>query len=182
MPKVTFRNIEKRDLETIRQWRNTPEIARNMFSSGVITEEQQLAWYESVCRGEHGHCWFVESDGQAVGYASLSRAERAEDTYEFGLYVGNQVVAKWGGYGSAILFNIMQEAFEKLHAHKVICEVLAFNAPAIHLYEKFGMQKQGYFKDYLKRDNERIDCVSYAIFEQEWQHVREALFKRISRS
>ena len=50
------------------------------------------------------------------------------------------------GGGSAILFNIMQEAFETLHAHKVICEVLAFNATAIHLYEKFGMQNQGYLR------------------------------------
>lgn len=97
MPKVSFRSIEERDLETIRQWRNSPEIARNMFSSGIITELQQFAWYESVCRGERGNCWFVESDGMAVGYASLARAERAEDTYEFGLYIGNQIVANGGG-------------------------------------------------------------------------------------
>ena len=97
MPKVTFRKIEKRDLETIRQWRNTPAIACNMFSSGEITKEQQREWYESVCRGERGYCWFVESDGQAVGYASLARAERAEDTYEFGLYVGNQTLMINGG-------------------------------------------------------------------------------------
>lgn len=96
MPKVTFRKIEERDLETIRQWRNSPAIARNMFSSGVITEEQQRGWYESICRGERGHCWFVESNGQAVGYASLARAERAEDTYEFGLYVGNQALTGGG--------------------------------------------------------------------------------------
>ena len=96
MPKVSFRSIEERDLETIRLWRNSPEIARNMFSSGIITEQQQFAWYESVGRGERGYCWFVESNGQAVGYASLSRAERAEDTYEFGLYVGNQTVANGG--------------------------------------------------------------------------------------
>lgn len=97
MPKVTFRSIEERDLEAIRQWRNSPNIARNMFSSGVITEEQQRGWYESVCRGERGYCWFVESAGQPVGYASLSRAERSEDTYEFGLYVGNQEFANGGG-------------------------------------------------------------------------------------
>ncbi|MBR1792041.1 MAG: GNAT family N-acetyltransferase [Bacteroidales bacterium] len=77
-----------------------------------------------------------------------------------------------------MLFNILWEAFEKLHAHKVICQVLAFNAAAIHLYEKFGMQQQGYFKDYLKRDKERIDCISYAIFEQEWQKLRDDLYKR----
>jgi len=94
MPNVTFRNIEERDLETLRQWRNTPDIAHNMFSSGVITEEQQRGWYDSVCRGERGHSWFVESDGQAVGYASLSRAECAEDTYEFGLYIGNQQLTR----------------------------------------------------------------------------------------
>lgn len=41
MPKVSFRSIEERDLETIRQWRNSPEIARNTFSSGTITEQQQ---------------------------------------------------------------------------------------------------------------------------------------------
>ena len=179
MPKVTFRSIEERDLETIRQWRNSPNIARNMFSSGVITEEQQRGWYESVCRGERGYCWFVESAGQPVGYASLSRAERSEDTYEFGLYVGNQEFANGGGCGSAILYNILQEAFRNLNAHKVICEVLAFNTPAIRLYEKFGMRQQGYFKDYLKRDNERIDCVSYAIFEQEWQQVRNDLYECI---
>lgn len=144
MFKESFRSIEISDLDTIRQWRNSPEIARNMFSSGIITEQQQFAWYESVCHGERGYCWFVESDGQAVGYASLSRAERAEDTYELGLYDGNRLLQNGGD--SAILFNIMQEAFETLHAHKVICEVLAFNATAIHLYEKFGMQKQGYLR------------------------------------
>ena len=96
MPNVTFRAIEERDLETLRQWRNMPAIARNMFSSGVITEEQQHVWFESVCRGERGQCWFVESNGQPVGYASLSRAERAEDTYEFGLYIGNQQLTRGG--------------------------------------------------------------------------------------
>ena len=73
----------------------------------------------------------------------------------------------------------MQEAFGRLRAHKVICEVLAFNAAAIRLYERFGMQKQGCFKDYLKRDNERIDCVSYAIFNEDWQRIRNGLYEKI---
>ena len=85
------------------------------------------------------------------------------------------------GHSAAFLFNILQEAFETLLAHKVICEVLAFNAPAIHLYEKFWMQRQGYFKEYLKRDNERIDCVSYAIFNEDWQRIRNDLYEMISR-
>lgn len=179
MPKVTFRNIKSSDLETIRMWRNSPDIARNMFSSGTITEEQQLRWYESVCRGERGYCWFVESEGQPVGYASLAHAERAEDTYEFGLYIGNLQFIGWGGYGSAILFNILEYGFAKLNANKIICEVLSFNTPAIKLYERFGLQKQGYFKDFLKRDDERIDCVSYAIFNEEWQQLRDGLSKYI---
>ena len=178
MPKVTFRNIELCDLETIRMWRNSPDIARNMFSSGIITEEQQLHWYESVCIGERGYCWFVESEGQPVGYASLARAERAEDTYEFGLYIGNHQLVG-GGYGSAILFNILEFGFTKLCAHKIICEVLSFNAPAIKLYERFGLQKQGYFKDFLKRDGERIDCISYAIFFEEWKQLRDGLGKYV---
>ena len=114
MPKVTFRNIEQRDLETIRQWRNSPAIARNMFSSGEITKEQQQGWYESVCHGERGYCWFVESNGQAVGYASLVRAERAEDTYEFGLYIGNQAFANGGGMvllSSSILCRKLSRSF-----------------------------------------------------------------------
>ena len=178
MPKVTFRNIGFCDFETIRMWRNSPDIARNMFSSGLITEEQQLQWYESVCRGEGGYCWFVESEGQPVGYASLVRAERSGDTYEFGLYIGNQKFIG-GGYGSAILFNILEYGFTKLNAHKIICEVLSFNAPAIKLYERFGLQKQGYFKDFLRRDDERIDCVSYAVFNEEWQQIRDELSKYI---
>lgn len=97
MPKVTFRSIERQDLEIILQWRNSPEIARNMFTSGQISEVQQCEWYESVCRGERGYCWLVESKGQAVGYASPVRAERAEDTYEFGLYVENLAFANGGG-------------------------------------------------------------------------------------
>lgn len=175
MPHVTFRPIEEQDLETLRQWRNSPEIARYMFSSDIITQEQQHLWYQSVLKGERGCCWFVESEGQPIGYASLARAERAEDTYEFGLYIGNQEKAKMGGYGTYILFHILQEAFEKHHAHKVICEVLAFNVAAIRLYKKFGMQEQGYFKDFLKRNDERIDCISYAIFEQEWRTIRDNL-------
>ena len=178
MPEISFRNIEYQDLETLRQWRNSPNIARNMFSFGVITKEQQQAWFESIYRGERGHCWFVESAGTSVGYASLCLAERSNDCYEIGLYVGNQELIG-GGYGSAILFNLLYEAFSKLNAHKVICEVLAFNTPAIKLYEKFGMQVQGYYKDFLKRGTERIDCVSYALFKQEWQNSRDELFRQV---
>ena len=179
MPKVTFRNIEVCDLETIRMWRNSPNIARNMFSTGTITEEQQLQWYESICRGERGYCWFVESESLPVGYASLIRAERAEDTYEFGLYIGNPQFLE-GGYGSAILFNLLEYGFVKLNAHKIICEVLSFNMSAIKLYERFGLQKQGYFKDFLKRGVERIDCISYVIFNEEWKQLREDLSKYIT--
>ncbi|MBO5616117.1 MAG: GNAT family N-acetyltransferase [Prevotella sp.] len=96
-PTVTFREIEESDLETIRNWRNTPAIANNMFTSGVITAEGQKKWFEGVKRGERGWCWFVESEGQPVGYASLNRFERSDDTYEFGLYVGNQALSGGGG-------------------------------------------------------------------------------------
>ena len=36
-------------------------------------------------------------------------------------------------------------------------------------------------KEYLKRDNERIDCVSYAIFNEEWQKLRDSLNEKIHR-
>ena len=176
MPKVIFRNIRESDLETIRAWRNSPNIARNMFSSNKITEEQQYEWYKSVYRGERGYCWFVECNEGPVGYASLSRAERAGDTYEFGLYIGNQNLAGQG-YGKAILLGLFHQAFNKLNAHKVICEVLSFNSTAIRLYERCGMHRQGYFKDYLKRDNDRIDCISYAIFKDEWDKLCNDLIK-----
>lgn len=176
MQKVTFRNIKETDLNTIRKWRNSSDIARNMFSSGEITEKQQQEWYKSVCRGERGYCWFVESNGVPIGYASLSRAERSDDTYEFGLYIGNQNLAGQG-YGSAILFELFHEAFYKLNAYKVICEVLAFNSTAIKLYERFGMKRQGYYKAYLKRNNDRIDCISYAIFKDEWDNLCNDLKK-----
>lgn len=45
---VTLRSITPSDIETIRNWRNTEEVRRQMLFQNVINAKQQIEWYNQL--------------------------------------------------------------------------------------------------------------------------------------
>ena len=95
-------------------------------------------------------------NGRIVGNIGLhgSTRERMRHRLSFGLSVEK---AYWGkGVGSALLRTLIDFARENGFA-VISLEVRSDNARAIALYEKFGFEKIGHFRDFFRVNGESID-------------------------
>lgn len=98
---------------------------------------------------------FVAKEGdRIVGDASLSRLpRRMQHRGDLGISVIREY---WNqGVGSRLLEAVLQFA-EENGFEIVELQVRSDNAPAIHLYEKFGFQKMGTHPDFFRIGDQRI--------------------------
>jgi RimJ/RimL family protein N-acetyltransferase len=74
------------------------------------------------------------------------------------------------GYGSEALILMLNHAFGALNLHRIELGVFAFNARAIHVYEKLGFKHEGVMRDYLYFNYEYHDQILMSILADEfWQ-------------
>lgn len=99
----------------------------------------------------------AEIEGRVVGNAGLhpSQSPRMRHVARCGLMVHPDY---WNqGVGSALVQAIVDMADNWLNIRRVELTVYTDNAPAIHLYEKFGFCIEGTLRAFAFRDGEYVD-------------------------
>ncbi len=119
--------------------------------------ESEIKYLESLQDDRLNVFLLAKIDGKIVGVANYSTysKERLSHRGELGLSV---LKGYWNrGIGSLLLKEIIAFAKKSARADIVSLVVRSDNLPAIHLYKKFGFEKVGTFKGYLKINNEYVD-------------------------
>jgi RimJ/RimL family protein N-acetyltransferase len=90
-----------------------------------------------------------------------------------GLSIGIGEAAYRGrGYGSQAMQLALAFAFHELNLHRVQLTVFDYNQPAIALYERLGFQREGVYRQFLRRDGQRHDMYLYGLLAHEWESRR----------
>ena len=100
----------------------------------------------------------AKCDGKIIGDASFTSSERARIRHrgERGVSV---VKEYWGkGIGSRLMEKVIDFAKNEAQCEIIHLQVRSDNERAIELYKKFGFEKIGQFKGYLKINGEYVDC------------------------
>lgn len=85
------------------------------------------------------------------------------------LFVGIGDKSKWGlGYGKEAVSLILDYGFNELDFHRVGLNVIEGNTRAISLYESLGFKKEGIFREFLVRNDKRINLELYGMLKSEW--------------
>jgi [ribosomal protein S5]-alanine N-acetyltransferase len=84
--------------------------------------------------------------------------------------IGYAILPEYGGqsYGSEAAKLLLQFAFEKLDAHKVVGMCNSCNTRSSAIMERIGMTKETVFKEELFWRNQWIDQYYYSILEKEF--------------
>ena len=99
--------------------------------------------------------FLAKHNGKIVGDASLSRMpRRMSHRAEFGVSVLKEYHNL--GVGSRLTKQIIDTA-KQMGLEIIDLQVRSDNAPAIHLYEKFGFKKLFTYPDFFKIGNEYVD-------------------------
>lgn len=86
---LILKEVEREDLELIRQYRNTDIIKNKMIHRKQITREQQLNWFKEISGINHFYFLIYKNDS-AIGLINGKNIDYVNKTSEGGIFVWNE--------------------------------------------------------------------------------------------
>ncbi|PSV46815.1 UDP-4-amino-4,6-dideoxy-N-acetyl-beta-L-altrosamine N-acetyltransferase [Photobacterium indicum] len=176
MKKTTLMELEESHLDMILEWRNAPEVRKNMYTNHVISTEEHYAWFNKLQNDKTKKYFVFIKDNVPVGVIGFTEINLIKDTASWAFYA-NPTAPR--GTGSMMEFFALDYAFKELKLHKLRCEVLSFNQMVVKLHTKFGFKVEGELRDAFYDGEQYHDVCHLGIFPQEWKEIRESLKKKL---
>lgn len=178
MNDIILKPLSASDLELVRNWRNSSDVSKYMYTDTYITEENQKKWFNKVKDDPTSKYWIIEYQEKPLGLASISEINRNLSSCFWAFYLGDTSV-RGVGIGSKVEFNVIEYVFNELNLNKLRCEVFSFNEKVIAMHEKFGFVKEAFFREHCIKNGEKIDVVGLGLIKSDWEKCKQQLKEKI---
>ena len=168
---VRLRRLRVDDGPRVLAWRNSPDIAANMYADHLISPAEHAAWLEAALSRPDRRYWIVELDGAPAGVANLARIDLQASRCELALYLA-EPAARGRRAGTAVDYLLCGHAFEALGLNKVWCEVLAHNAAGYRVHERFGFTREALLREHVRKDGVFRDVIGLGLLRRDWAAVK----------
>lgn len=167
---VTLRPLAEDMLETVRQWRNDPEIAQHMLNQELITAEKQRLWFQELVDDRSRAYWVAWFKNEPIGVASLVNIDRVSGTVEPGMYIYPQIYRN-NIVPFCVAFALNDMAFEVLGLTCLKGKIFPENEASIRFHQKCGYSE-------IPSDDEKL--LRYELVRANYESARApiALFIR----
>ena len=93
-----------------------------------------------------------------------------DDIYLHNVEIGYWINPNYWGKGimSKIIPMFCQYLFQYYDIHKIYAIVISDNISSIKILQKCGFYKEGYFKDYIFKNNKYYDAVFFSLLEENY--------------
>ena len=152
----TIRPIEPRDAAGTAALRRMPGVFENTLGLPSERVQHSIDGFQRFGPDDHIFVAVLE-DGTVIGSAGLQVCAnpRMRHVGTLGMLVHTDFQNQ--GIGSALMKTVLELADNWLMLVRVELEVFADNERAIHLYEKFGFEKEGLLRMSVVRDGRYRD-------------------------
>lgn len=156
MVPITIRPREAADLEALAALMNCPGVVRGTLQLPWRSLEERREQFARRAPG--GHSFVAEIERRVVGQLGLQGEQnpRRRHVGAIGMAVHDDFQGR--GVGSALLVACLDLADRWLDLRRIELEVYTDNLAAIHLYEKFGFEREGLLREYAFRDGSYTDA------------------------
>lgn len=138
---LVLRPIERKDIETIRLWRNIESTKKTFIDTRLISREMQVRWYENYQGNVADRMFMIELEQRAVGIIALYHIDEVTKQAEMGRLLIGDLSARGKSVGIKATKLLCEYGFNKLGLEKIKLEVFEDNFPALSVYEKIGFKK-----------------------------------------
>lgn len=157
-----FSIISDLEKEMIRNWRNSNNIRKWMFTNHIISEEEHYNFMEKIINTRNDFYWLVKNkNDDYLGVISLNKIDH-ENKHA---YVGAYANPKSKTIGIGLIFDkvITKVAFDIIKLHTLKLEIIEDNKEVIFMHRKMGFKMEGKLTEYVYRDNKWKDVIIMGI-------------------
>ena len=133
---ITLTELAEDDIELLRGWRNTPEIANNMEFNGHISSNEQINWFANLNK-KPNYYFIISHQNIKIGLIHLNEIDKENQSAHAGLFIAEK---KYTGTGVALGASLMllAFAFNELKLNTVFAKVKQSNTGAINYNKGLG--------------------------------------------
>lgn len=133
---LTITRLKEKDIELVRQMRNSPEIQDKMYYREYITPEMQKKWFQSINNKENGY-FIIEYKGEKIGLIHGKNNDFEKRVSEGGIFIWNK---HYIGTIVPALASIILDDYTFLikHFNATYAKVLANNKSTIEYNKLMG--------------------------------------------
>ncbi len=169
---VKFVKLREKHLDLVREWRNSSEVSKYMYTDQDITEEEHQKWFYRVRKDPTKIYWIIEVNGTYVGVINLYNINILNKRCYWAYYLSDLSV-RGKGLGRLIELNILTYVFEKLELNKLSCQVMSWNDIVVKIHQKYGSKIEGNFRQHIFKGNKFYDIVCMGILKEEWLEIKK---------
>jgi UDP-4-amino-4,6-dideoxy-N-acetyl-beta-L-altrosamine N-acetyltransferase len=176
---ISFRRIAAPDLARIRAWRNSPDVARFMYTDHEISEQEHRAWFDKIRRDPTASYWIIELDGEPVGLANIVDIAFEKRSASWAFYIADPRT-RGKGVGQFVEYCVLSCVFDHWRLDTLHCQVLASNPDVSALHVGVGFREVARLPGRVVRNGEPIDALAYSMDRSDWASThRKRLEERI---
>lgn len=157
--------VDSDDLDTMRLWRNMPEIWKWCRQNDLISDAMQQRWFERQDTDSTCHMYVVHTKAGRVGVCGFTSHDKTNRIAELSLYIAPDHQKK--GYGEATFRTLMNHGFKNLGLNSIWVECFTGN-PVINLVKKVGFKSWGIKPECYFRNGNFIGAEHFSALASEW--------------
>jgi UDP-4-amino-4,6-dideoxy-N-acetyl-beta-L-altrosamine N-acetyltransferase len=173
-----LREIRVDDRDKIYRWRNSPAVAKYMFTDQQITEVEHCLWFDAALKNSNRKYWIIVYDKEEVGLVNIYNIDNLNKRCCYASYIVSEDL-RGKGIGALTEYYILMYLFEDLGFNKVCAEVLAFNKAGINVHKSLGFQEEGFYRQHRIKNVQFVDVVALAMLRSEWNEKKPQIEKKL---
>jgi UDP-4-amino-4,6-dideoxy-N-acetyl-beta-L-altrosamine N-acetyltransferase len=159
-------NLDDKEKEIVREWRNHADIKKWMYSDHIISNEEHARFIGGLKKDKKNIYWLAkDKSGGYPGVISLNRVDFSNKNAYLGIYTNPYNVKRGTGYVLIECLKVL--AFDKANLHTLKLEVIERNNLAISFYKKAGFCEEGRLRDFVFRDGRWCDVIVMGIMNKD---------------
>ena len=157
-----FINLDDKEKEIVRNWRNNDVIRKWSYSEHIISVEEHNNFMMKLKEDSRNIYWLAKSKDEYKGVIYLARLDFNNRNGYFGIYSNPYLK----GVGNLLEECLIKVAFDIACLHTLKLEVIEDNEKALKLYKRFGFEKEGELKDFVFKNGKYKNVIIMGIINK----------------
>ncbi len=171
---VCLTRPSKEDIGHFAKWSADMEyqrlLRRGMVYPGSLEEHE--AWFAEMAKSEADYPFAIRTlvEDRLVGMLVVKDIFWQARHCSFFIGIGNPEM-RGRGFGTDAIRTLLKYAFLEMNMNRIGLEVMSYNLPAIHSYQRVGFKLEGTLRAFAYRDGVYYDMHIMGILRSEWEQI-----------